>query len=225
MKKRALSFILAGAMAFAMGTAAFAADADISAPGEDGTYGQEVDITTEVSVPTISIIVPTTSTVVINPYKLDYEIEGTTVSGSGITALEQTIENKSDVPISVSATLSATPAGDNKDVVLATTKLKGTETTKSIFAYLEVKAKDAASDEAAFASSFDTKSTNQAAFTTKATTKKDIVTLTKKDSATGSCAGFKIMGEAAVRPAKAWTSNDKVDFNVTFTFDPVLESK
>lgn len=117
---------------------------------------------------------------------------------------EKAIKNESDIVISVSATASA-KASDSSEVVLATTALKGTETTKSVFAYLEVAEKADESTVATFAESFNTMAANQLALITKETKKKGMITLAAGDTA-ATYAGFKIWGDAAAKPAKAWTA-------------------
>ena len=316
MKKKILAIALLGAMTLSMNSVAFAADTVVNAPEPtSGVYKADVDVSTEVSVPTIKITVPGDTKVAINPYKMAYEMDSveytdvlanaekaiknesdvaisvsatasakasegsevvlattalkgtettksvfaylevaektdestaaafaesfntkaanqlalttkeTTKKGSVeytdvLANAEKAIKNESDVAISVSATASA-KASEGSEVVLATTALKGTETTKSVFAYLEVAEKTDESTAAAFAESFNTKAANQLALTTKETTKKGMITLAAGD-ATATYAGFKILGDAAAKPAKAWTTADKMDISLVFSFDPVV---
>lgn len=59
------------------------------------------------------------------------------------------------------------------------------------------------------------------AFATKDTTKKSMVTLgAGNDSAT--YAGYKIFGDVAAKPAKAWAATDTLNFSIVFSFEPVL---
>ena len=220
MKKKILAIALLGAMTLSMNSVAFAADTVVNAPEPtSGVYKADVDVSTEVSVPTIKITVPGDTKVAINPYKMAYEMDSVEYTDVLANA-EKAIKNESDVAISVSATASA-KASEGSEVVLATTALKGTETTKSVFAYLEVAEKTDESTAAAFAESFNTKAANQLALTTKETTKKGMITLAAGD-ATATYAGFKILGDAAAKPAKAWTTADKMDISLVFSFDPVL---
>lgn len=216
MKKKLLTLALAGVLALSSSTMALAADKVVENP-TDGVYSATVDVTTETTVPTIKVTVPGELTVGINPYKLEYAIGGENYTDS-IANVEQSIKNESTVAVSISATAGATAKGE---AVLATTALKGTETTKSIFAYLEMKEKADEDTPATFATAYDTKATNQVVFTAKATTKKDMVTLAAGDS-TATYAGFKIFGGVAAKPAKPWTSTDGVDLSLVFTIDPVV---
>lgn len=147
------------------------------------------------AVPTINITLSDTSAkkIGLNPYGLAYEA------------------------ISVSATAKAVAGSE---AVLATAPLKGTETTKSVFAFLELKQKTAAADELTTAPAYDAKAATQVAFSTKGTTKKDMVTLPAGDSS-ATYAGYKIFGDVASKPAKAWAATDTVDMSIVFQFDPV----
>lgn len=218
MKKKVLSLALAGALALSSSSMAFATE--VSTPdATTGEYKADVSVDTETNVPTIKVTIPTALTIGINPYQLEYEIDGAKYTDV-LANVEQTIKNESDVPISVSAVASAA-AASGSEVVLATTALKGTETTKSVFAFLEIKEKDAEDGEAEFSKTYDTKAVNQLVFSTKETTKKDMVTLPAgKDAAT--FAGFKIFGSAAAKPAKAWAATDTLDMKLTFKLDPVV---
>lgn len=215
MKKKLLTLALAGVLALSSSSMALAADTVVEEPGADSTYSATVDVTTDTKVPVIKVTVPGELTVGINPYKLAYEISGDEYTDS-LANVEQTITNESDVAISISATVKAETVGE---AVLATSALKGTETTKSIFAYLEIKEKADANPGAAFATAYDSKATNQIAFTAKDTTKKDMVELAAK-ATDPTYAGFKIFGDVAAKPAKAWTSGDKLNMTLVFTIDP-----
>ena len=70
---------------------------------------------------------------------------------------------------------------------------------------------------------YNAKTANQLAFATKATTKKAMVTL---DDSTGAdkVATYKIFGNVAPNPAKAWASTDTVDFKIVYQFEPVVNT-
>jgi hypothetical protein len=219
MKKKILSLALASAMALSLSTTAFAADTTtISSPEpSDGSYGASVEVTSDIKTPTISITVPGSTTVGLNPYKLEYEIDSAKYTDQ-IASVEQTITNASDVPVTVGATVSA-KLGDNSTASLATKAVSATETKKSIFTYLEVKEKAKEDDEAAFASSYATSNTNQVVFAAKETTKTGLATLTA-DGGAACYAGFKVFGSMTATPTVAWNSNDTVAFTIKFTFNP-----
>lgn len=218
MKKKLLSLALAGALTLSTSSVAFAADTTINAP-TDGTYSSSVEATGETKVPTINITLSDTSSkkVGLNPYQLKFTSGGVTDGTDQIVNKEEKITNASDVKIKVNATTTATvPSGS--EAVVATAALKGTETTKSIFAYLQID-KGATVTKA----DYNAKTANQLAFATKATTKKEMVTL---DDSTGSdkVATYKIFGNVAPNPAKAWAATDTVDFKIVYQFEPVVNT-
>ncbi len=218
MKKKLLSLALAGALTLSASSVAFAADTAITTP-TDGAYSSSVEATGETKVPTINISLSDTAgkKVGLNPYQLKFTSGGVTDGTDQIVNKEETITNASDVKIKVNATTTATvPSGS--EAVVATAALKGTETTKSIFAYLQID-KGATVTKA----DYNAKTANQLAFATKATTKKAMVTL---DDSTGAdkVATYKIFGNVAPNPAKAWASTDTVDFKIVYQFEPVVNT-
>lgn len=219
MKKKLIALSLSGAMALSMAlSCSTVASADVvSTPDADGVYSQDVTVDTTVKVPTISVDVPTTASIAINPYNLAYDVDGTEYTDS-IVSVEQTITNESDVAVSVGATAKAV-ASNGSGVVLATAALKGTETTKSVFAYLELAPKAAADTPGTYSDTYNSKSANQLVLGKEAS-KSDMITLEAGDTAP-TYAGFKVIGSAASKPAKAWTAADTVDVTLTFNINPV----
>lgn len=223
MKKKILTLALAGALVLSANSVAYAADTEITAP-TDGAYSSSINVSADVKVPTIKITLSDTSSkkVGLNPYGLKYEVVPDTEVTDAIANVEETITNESNVAISVNATTKATTKGD--DVILATSMLKGTETTKSVFAYLELEGgKENADTPVLTTSTYDSKAANQLVFGAKATTKTNMVTLAAGDSA-ATYAGYKIFGGVASKPAKAWAETDGLDLNITFSFEPVIAS-
>ncbi len=213
MKKKILSLAMAGALVLSAGSVVSAADTTINAP-TDGTYSSSVEATGEMKTPTINITLSDTTgkKVGLNPYGLEY-ILGSDRLKDAIANKAETITNASDVPIAVNATTTATiPSGS--EAVMATGALKGTETTKSVFAYLQIALGDSVTSD-----KYDAKAANQLIFGTKATTKKAMV---KLDASTGTNkkATYKIFGDVATKPAKAWVDGDTVDFKIVYQFEP-----
>lgn len=220
MKKKIISMALACALVLSASQTAGAADTNITTP-TDGAYTSSVEIEADVTVPTINITLSDTAgkKVGINPYKLEYSI-GSEKYTDVIPNIEETITNESNVAIAVNVTTKATIA-QGSEAVVATAPLKGTETTKSVFSYLQIKAKDSADAALSTAPAYDAKSAEFIAFATKDTTKKAMVTLgAGNDSAT--YAGYKIFGDVAAKPAKAWAATDTLNFSIVFSFEPVL---
>lgn len=200
-KNKLFTLVLAGVMALSMAVPAFA---------------EEVNITGSTQAPTISITVPTEGTVVINPYRMTVEVEEEEVTDKIISAV-QYIVNESDVAVSVSATVTGTVAGE---AVLATAALKGTETTKSVFMYLEVAeaTADDGTGDPEWATAYD-KATH-VIVNAKGTTLSNILTLDAGDE-DPTYAAFHLAGDVASAPATAWTDADTVSVKIVFTFNPV----
>ncbi|MCI8307369.1 MAG: hypothetical protein HFH14_04895 [Lachnospiraceae bacterium] len=222
MKKKILSMALACALVLSTGQTAGAADTNITTP-QDGVYKSEVEVSTEVTIPTINITLSDTSSkkVGINPYKLKFSVNDSTELTDTIANLEETITNESNVAIAVNVTTKAEVPQGSKAVV-ATAPLKGTEITKSVFSYLQIKEKDSAAAALTTApAAYDAKSNELIAFAAKETTKKAMVTLAAGDT-TATYAGYKIFGDVASKPAEAWTTDDTLKFSIVFQFEPVV---
>lgn len=236
MKKKVFALLLAATMTLGASMTVFAADTTIDDTTGLAT-GAEITGETEVKVPTIEVVVPSTTTIVINPFSLSYESTDKSITGnSQIISAEQEIQNKSDVALAVNvASLTATPstAGDTapKIVTAAPTKSTG----KEVFLYLEVQ-----NNDTAFETTYNTKSTQQLVATdsvsdttgkTKAASKENIITVPAKvDDSTASKVKFKFGGSVVTNPVivntdktttqNPWTDADKVTVSLKFTFTP-----
>lgn len=62
------------------------------------TFSQEVDVTSEIIVPTVQVTVPTTSYIILNPYKLQY---GDELSTNQIISQELEIINEGTAPVEI----------------------------------------------------------------------------------------------------------------------------
>ena len=229
MNKKFISSVLAGACALSMTSiATFAADTAISDLGSDGVATQQVTFTSTTAMPTLKVTVPTTADVVLNPYKIAVT---TPISGNDtIMSPEYEIKNESDCGIAVSATVKATPGGG---AAMATAALKGTETTKSVFMYLETtdttdtyygeyvakkvtakKGESLSAEQEAANKACDA----QMVITTKETTK-EIATLAAGNT-TAQSIFFKVQGDAVTAPKTPWVAADKVDLAMTLKITP-----
>lgn len=224
MKKKILALVLAATMAFGASMTVLADDSTLE-DSSSLTAGQEVTGDATVELPTLKVTVPTTTAIVINPYKISYtnETDSSLTGNSQIISAEQTIKNESNVAVAVNvSSLTGTPS---EGLALATTdKLPA---TKSVFLYLEVLGSDGS-----FADAYNAKNANQLVVNTadaKAVSKDAIVTLAAGDS-TATTAKFKFGGAAVVNPTKTgdnkttvqdpWTDSDKVTVSLKFTFTP-----
>lgn len=216
MKKKFLAAVLSMSMVLGMGTSVFAADAttEVNKADESGVYGAEISAETDVKVPKISVTVPSTmGKIALNPYKMEYEVDSTPYKDQ-IVSIENEITNASDVAVAVNVASLQAEVPQGSGVTFATADLKGTETTKSVFMYLEFKSGDN------YKGSYDAKSENQLLVgSSKAASKAKMVTL-DADGGDKTTANFKFEGKVASNPAKSWAEGDKFTVKLKFTFTP-----
>lgn len=202
--KKLMATMLAGACVLSMGSTVFAEDAATTDP-----YNQDATVTVTTNVPEIDVTLPTAFSVVINPYKLE-----TADGATSIVTAEQTMTNASECAVKITADVMA-EVSENSEVKIATAALKGSETTKSVFMYLETTA-----TTGTYADAYDKESENQNIITTKETE----VTLAEL-AATDGTAYFKILGDAASAPETPWKETDTVDVTLKFHITPVAASE
>lgn len=215
--KKLFALILSCAMMLGLAATAFAEDTVIEDPDENGVYSQETEIEGTTQAPTIKVTVPTTGAVVINPYGMKYGDDDAT---DKIISATQFIKNESDVAISITVSVAATPSNDK--VVLATSALKGTETTKSVFLYFEIVESEDGSTEPETWAAYNTKNTNQVVVgsATKPTTKAGVHVMDAGDEA-ATFAAFHLAGDVASGSTIPWSEEDTVSVVIAFTFNPV----
>jgi hypothetical protein len=142
--KKLLSLALAGAMAASLGTSAFAAS--------ENTTNRSLKVTAAYQAVTINVVVPTTGTVVINPYALPVSI-GTDTSDKKVEISEQivtkpmAIKSQAGIGLDMSITTTTAVTGNLK---LATVNDGDTANNAEITMYIEPTTlsgdKDAVSD-------------------------------------------------------------------------------
>lgn len=141
-----------------------------------------------------------------------------------VLSAPQFITSQSDVPIKVGISVTGTPSDT---LTLATAAVKDTETKKTAFVYFEI-AKVTTADTAPTWGTYDTKAVNMLAVKKGAATKANVVELDAvdvTDASKKSQAAFHLAGNAAESPTSAWTSSDKLDVTVAFTFTPGAAAK
>lgn len=114
--RKLVSLGLLSTLAATMVVPAFATTAPTDVTGDETEYEGEAlstTITTTVNIPTISVIIPTTGAVVLNPYKLSVTPTGAASAVTDqIIAPVQVMQNKSTAPITVTLVPTATvPSG------------------------------------------------------------------------------------------------------------------
>lgn len=211
MNKRFVAGMLSSAFVLSLGMSAFAAD---DAVLDGTTWTNDVTVTVTTEVPTIKVTLPTTADITINPYKMEVEVDGETYSES-IISPEYTITNESDCGVKITATASATAGGD---AVIASSALKGTESTKSIFLYI-----DSAYGDVAYADAYNSKSTNQLAITSKEASKTIMELAAGADAAQEGT--YMIKGDAASAPDEPWKATDTATVTLSFKVDPVAAAE
>ena len=223
--KKIMSTALAGVMALSLSVPVLAADTDLE---------QTTEITGTTQTPTISISVPSSGDVILNPYKMSVDVsadqDGSDVVNTQIISAPEYIKNKTDVALSISATVTGKVAGE---AVFATASTQGGTrpvTTKSAFVYLEVidagAGDDADSTEPTTAltdaswKAYDAKAANQILLAAKAVSKANMLTVPAVADASSSFIAYRLAGDAASSPTKAWTEADTVSATIAFTFTP-----
>lgn len=217
MRKKILSLGLATVLALSSVSMAFAADVAIETTDANGAYASEVPVDSTTKVPAIKVTVPTASSIGINPYQMEFKV-GDVTAKTQIISADYYIKNESDVPIAVDVTVTG-KIDSPSEAVFATAALKGNETTKSVFLYMEIGAAADDSTPASYGNAYDAKSPNQILVGTKAVTKKATVELAAGKEAP-TYASYKFFGATATNPAKAWTDADEVGATVVFSFVP-----
>lgn len=226
--KKLATLALAGAMALSLAVPAFAAETDLE---------QSTEITGTTQTPTISISVPATGAVVLNPYKMTVDLtpddtSDDVTSDAQIISANSYIKNKTDVALTVSATVTGKTAGE---AVFATATTQGgtkAVTTKSAFVYLEVVNAGAGDDADAtepttaptWGTAYDAKAANQVLLAAKAVTKANMLTVPAVADGSSSFIAYRLAGDAASSPTKAWTSADTVSATIAFTFIPTVQA-
>lgn len=183
--------------------------------------GNSYKTTVEVlcNLPDISVIVPVTAEVFINPYKLPLTIEADETTAQ-IVSTPAAIENKSKVPLSVTATVTGA-IKEGSDMRLYSSSTQDPElvlTSKSAFIYFEMQA---ASDpgQVDWDSEYDVEK-HLVIRNGVSRTKKNIVTIAQADQPKHFGA-FRLSGDCVPVPRKGWTEADGIDVEIAFTFKPL----
>lgn len=167
---------------------------------------------------TIQVVVPTESQVYVNPQSLPVKLDGK-ISQSQILSEPARIENQTEVPLSVSATVSGTKM-EGSDIILSSASTKdSTSTSKKAFIYFEMQAVDSKDEEITWDEAYN-EDQHILVRTTSPKTKKDFLTLGASGKA-GSFGAFRLAGDCIANPKTAWTATDGVNVTVSFTFKAV----
>jgi len=226
--KKFLSMVLALAMIFTLCVSAFADDPDPN----------EFSATATVKIPSISVTVPSTQPLFINPMGFEVKIADGTAAGADDEANTKTsnkivspvfiISNASPMKLDVNVIASATPATTNKALTLATAPIATDDTKNSVFIYAqfgEVSGDDGEETLASASSSYTAPADSattfpQLALTTKAPTKPVNVGTVAKGGDDPAKFGFQFLGDCTANPKLDWNAGDSVDVKMIFSFKP-----
>lgn len=182
-------------------------------PAFASSYSTKIDVLC--NLPDISVVVPATAEVFINPYKIPIAIESNE-SAAQIVSTPACIENKSKVPISVTATVTGA-VKEGSDMALTSTPTEGAGTRKRAFVYFEIQASRSA-NQATWDSEYDIE--KHLIVRTTAKTMKNIVTLDAADGV-NRFGVFRLTGDCTVFPKGGWAETDGIDVEIAFTFTPL----
>lgn len=238
--KKIASLVMAAALTMSLSTSAFATstETEITDPARLAT-GATTKLTGKTTAGEISISVPTTGTVVLNPYKL--KIDAATGDADATNGVEvqvasawQAIQNKSTTTdIDVFANVTGTVGGNAKLSVatdMPTYAAEGNDgyvRTNDVWAYLETKVGDALETGALTAPttvSFEADAngcTPNILLASRGTATK-VGKLVKAATGSDSYLSFHINGIANQYAASPWTAKDTVGATIIFTFAPAI---
>lgn len=177
--------------------------------------GGSTNISGSTNVPTIDVIIPKTGSAVLNPYKLSVTPAGGTATTNQIISAMQYVKSTSDVPLKVNISATATPTSN----VTLSAKTAAAATTRQAYMYLNTKSiGSTATAPTESTVTFD--AFNK--LTSVVLTAGKAVTLNGLELAAGnvnpSYLAFRLEGDMATAPTTAWTTADKVDVVVAFSF-------
>lgn len=211
--KKTLSLVMALIMVMALAIPAFAAGASTD------PYNKTTEVAGTTKVPTITVTIPGTSTITVNPYKMDVSV-GSDTKNDQIISPVQYVKNESDVAIALDVSITGKVEGE---AVFATAPVTDKVTTKSAFVYFEIKAatSEDGNGDPTWATAYDSKATDQVLLAAKAVVKKDVAKLGKGDE-TATYAAFRLNGNVADKSTKPWAGTDKVGATIAFTIKPAI---
>jgi hypothetical protein len=176
---------------------------------------------------TISVVVPSSVKSYINPSKVSVKLAGY-ISDAQIVTDTAYIENKSTVPISVSASVTgAIKSGSNMTLATKSTTETPDSTAKKAFVFVQMQAvSDPDPSVVDWDETYDAE--KHILVTTSTKSKTDFITLDKYDAdaeADGDVAkrygAFLMTGDCVMLPADPWTSKDGFTAQIAFTFKPL----
>lgn len=165
------------------------------------------------SQPVISVRVPNSGWVVVNPYRLEVARDGV-VSSEQIVSPVLTLENQSEIPVRVDACAVGQVASGSSAVFVPAPPAPDAQ-EKEVFMFLEFQPFQGW--ETVWSGGF-TDSSNQLAVSAAGEEKRGVLLLD-----VGGQGAFRAFGEVNTTPGEAWNSMDAVGVSLLFTFSPAEE--
>lgn len=234
--KKLLSGAMAAAMALSISATALAADTIPEGFAEQSATGN-VKITGSTQLPTIKVMLPTSGSVILNPYKLTVG-SGDDATTDQVISDTQYITNRSNMAVRVTASVTGAVAGNAKFSPTSTTAepAEGATALTSNSAYVvfemigaddsttAVDSWDGAATAvlkvgavtAACAEGADDTAKNKATLMNAATIGEDGTT----PATTNGYIAFHLTGDAVSAPKTAWVAADKISATIAFSFSP-----
>ena len=170
--------------------------------------------------PVIEVLVPSAGRIIINPYGLPVELDGQTTNDQIVSA-PLILENRSTVPVSVSASVTGTvPPGSG--VSFAAAPPMPDSPVKEIFLYAEFHAVPEPAVQPAWSGLYSD-STNQLLVSFQGAAKADVMRLEASGMAC-SFGALRLFGSAAVSPVAPWQAGDDIQATFVFSFTPIVEA-
>jgi hypothetical protein len=191
----------------------------------ESTTNRSMKVTAKCSLPdvTVNVVVPSSTKTYLNPSKAPVKLSNCTLDSQIIT--EQCyIENKSTVPISVSASVVGTINSGSKLTFATSSVADSDSTAKQAFVYFEMKSVADPDEVTKDGWTWDPYDADKHIVVSKTTkSKSDIITLDKYDEEdetnTAKRFGvFTLAGDCTMFPSEAWTTKDGFTTSIAFTF-------
>ena len=187
-------------------------------PNQRGTT-----ITAIARLPVISVSVPASADVLINPLQFPVEIDSGSTRDQ-IICSDAVMSSYSDVPLSVGVQVTGA-VKEGSDMTLATAPTNKTGTAKEAFVYFEiVQSNYEEVRRSLWAESYDPAKHVPVSNGTPQT-KADMLRLEPLNKygevAKGGYAQFRLAGDAVRTPTNEWNESDGIDVMIAFTFKPI----
>jgi hypothetical protein len=164
----------------------------------------------------IEVTVPTDTTAYLNPKKVSVSSSGKILPGQMILSAPSWIENKSLVPISVSASITTTVKSSSTMKLRSSTTAGAGLTTKEAFVYFEMhEASQTSALDSVWDSGYD--ASKHILVTVGTNAKNDFVTLDEAGG-TNPYGVFRLAGDCVANPTTDWNAKDSFTSKIVFTF-------